>query len=57
VTALIHDCAKADGATRKTNRRITDTKRTRINLHMGTIQKRSTTRRARGKRFIRFVKI
>jgi hypothetical protein len=30
VTALIHDCAKADGATRKTNRRGTDTKRTRI---------------------------
>jgi hypothetical protein len=35
VTALIHDCAKADGAKRNTNRRGTDTKRTRINLHMG----------------------
>jgi hypothetical protein len=34
VTALIHDCAKADGARRKTNRRGTDTKRTRINLNM-----------------------
>jgi len=34
VTPLIHDCAKADGATRKTNRRGTDTKRTRINLRM-----------------------
>src|ERR1700684_4377615 len=48
VTALIHDCAKADGATRKTNRRGTDTKRTRINLHMGPIQKRSTTRKSEG---------
>ena len=34
VGALIHDCAKAEGATLKTNRRGTDTKRTRINLHM-----------------------
>jgi hypothetical protein len=35
VTALIQVCAKADGATRKTNRRGADTTRTRINLHMG----------------------
>jgi Tfp pilus assembly protein PilV len=34
VIALIHVCAKADGATRKTNRRGTDTKRTRTNLYM-----------------------
>ena len=33
-TPLIQDCAKAEGATRKTKRRGTDTTRTRINLHM-----------------------
>src|SRR5579872_7293348 len=33
-TPLIQDCAKAEGATRKTKRRGTDTARTRINLHM-----------------------
>jgi hypothetical protein len=32
--ALIHVCAKADGATRKRNRRGTDTKRTRTSLYM-----------------------
>jgi hypothetical protein len=34
VTALIHDCAKAGSATKKTNRRGMDTKTTRIDLHM-----------------------
>jgi|GEM_PF-6616658 len=33
-TPLIQDCAKAEGATRKTKRRGTDTTRTLINLHM-----------------------
>src|ERR1700733_182841 len=34
VGALIDDCAKAEGATLKTNRRGTNTERTRINLDM-----------------------
>jgi hypothetical protein len=54
VTALIHDCAKADGATRKTNRRGTDTKRTRTNLYMAHYRNDPQPGRARGKRFIHF---
>ena len=57
VTALIHDCAKADGATRKENRRGTDTKRTRINLHIVQYRNHPQPGRARGMRFIRFVRI
>jgi hypothetical protein len=48
VIELTQDCARADGAMRKTNRRGADTERTRINLNMAQVQKRSTTRRARG---------
>jgi hypothetical protein len=48
-TALIEDCAKADGATGKTNRREAATKTRQINLHMAQNHRNEpTTRRAGG---------